>query len=60
MRFDAEKVLIEDQVLIGNDAVAIKLKYTNQYIFFSQRDYSYLKTHKFIHLEPLSTINSEE
>ena len=35
MRFDTEKALIEDQVLIGNDAIAIKMKNTNQYIFFS-------------------------
>ena len=29
MRYDTEKVLIEDQVLIGNVAVGIKLKHTN-------------------------------
>lgn len=35
MRYDTEKALIEDQVLIGNVAVGVKLKHTNQYIFFS-------------------------
>jgi hypothetical protein len=35
MRYDTQKALMEDQVLIGNDAIGIKLRYTNQYYFIS-------------------------
>ncbi len=35
MRYDMDRVLNEEQVLIGNSSVAIKIKNVSQYLFFS-------------------------
>lgn len=34
MRYDIDKALIDDLILIGNSAIGVLIKHTNQYIFF--------------------------
>ena len=57
MRYDIDRVLNEDLILIGNSAIGIKLRHTNQYLIFSQSDQRYMGTHNFTKLEPISTVS---
>lgn len=42
MRIDTKATMLEDMVLIGNTMIGIKIKFTNQYLIYSQSEFNFL------------------
>ena len=41
VRIDIEQALLDEIVLLGNELIGLKLKMTNAYMIFSQRDFTF-------------------
>lgn len=60
VRIDIEQVLLEEVILLGNCLVGIKLKMTNAYMCFSQKDFTFVKHLEFLKIQPLTAVREGE
>lgn len=58
VRIDIELALLDEIVLLGNELIGLKLKMTNAYMIFSQRDFTFTdELQPYLKIQPLTNVN---